>query len=629
MSTRPTTAATVAPGSEPFRSVLTGGGVILFDGAMGTMLYGKGVFINRAFEELNVVRPGLVRDVHAEYLAAGADVLETNTFAANRFRLSAHGLAGRVEELNRSGAELAADVAAGRAWVAGAMGPLGVRIEPFGPIAREEAREVFREQARALLAGGVDLFLLETFTHVPELMEAIRAVRELDHDLPVIAQMSVAEGGVTREGVSAAETAESLAAEGADAVGVNCSDALAVLDALEEMARAVDLPLSGQPNAGQPRTVDGRNIYMASPDYLVTWAGRALRSGATLLGGCCGTTPAHIRALREAATDTVPKTQPQEVALPPEVKPRSRPVPTVRKSALGRALSEGRFVTGVELPLPTGWVADEVIASSRALADAGLAFLSLPEGSHTEARMPPLAVAQQLLGLVRQIEPVVTYSCRERRLSRIQSDLLGACAGGVSNLLLVTGEPSGPEAYTRDDLDVDSIGVTNLVTRLNHGQDLAGNPIGRPTRFLVGVRLDPTAFDRERELSRFYWKVDAGADFAVTTPVFDVTALGSLLREIQVMEELKEHDVPVIATVWPLRSAREAEFFEHEQAGVPVPRELVERMEAAEEDGRELEEGIEIAREVVKGVEDMVQGVQVVAPDGRAETALRVLDVLG
>jgi homocysteine S-methyltransferase len=605
--------APARPGAEPFADLVARGGIALFDGAMGTMLYIRGVFINRAFQELNLNRPGLVRDVHAEYLAAGADILETNTYAANRFKLSPRGLADRVEEINVRGVEIAREAAAGRAWVAASVGPLGVRIEPFGPIGRDEAREVFLEQVSALAGANVDLFTLETFTHLPELEEALAAVRAVTK-LPVVAQVVVGKGGRTREGVAAGEAAALLAAAGADVIGVNCSEALSVLDALEAMHAALDAPLSGQPNAGQPRTVEGRNIYLASPDYIVAWARRAMRAGARFLGGCCGTTPDHIRALRQVVGEAIPATPAASVARPVDARPHADPVAPAEKSALAHALASSRFVIGAEIPLPSGWTAEAEFAAAAELADGGIDFLALPEGSRTAARMPPFALA----GAVEGIETVPHYSCRGRRLSRMQSDLLGACAQGISNVLVVTGEPLSAASDAGPDLDVDSIGLVNLVARLNHGEDIGGNPIGTPTHFHIGVRLDASAHDRAREVSRFNWKVDAGAEFALTAPLFDVEALESLLDDLNTT-------IPVIATIWPLRSAREAEFFEQEMADVPVPRALVQRMQEAEAHDGEAAEGLAIAREMAAAARPLVQGLQIVAPDGRAGTVLAVL----
>ncbi|MCB9729684.1 MAG: bifunctional homocysteine S-methyltransferase/methylenetetrahydrofolate reductase [Deltaproteobacteria bacterium] len=602
-----------------FRDALEGQGLIFLDGAMGTSLYEKGVFIHRAFEELNLTQPALVREVHAEYLAAGADVLETNTFAANRFRLSAHGLADQVEEINRAGVALAREAAEGRAWVGGAMGPLGARIEPFGHISRDEAREVFRQQAQALSDAGVDLFVLETFAHLPELEEALRAVREVSA-LPILAQVTVNVGGTTREGVAAAEAAERLVAAGADVIGVNCSEALAALDALSAMGRVVRVPLVGQPNAGQPRSVGGRNLYLASPDYLLAWARRAVRAGVRLLGGCCGTRPEHIRALTQGLGETTPEIAPADVARAQDRVPAAVPVLRSQKSILAAALERGERVLGVELPPTRGWRGDDIALAARTLALAGVHYVSLPEGPPDGAHLPP----QTLARMCREagIEALVQYSCRGRRLARMQSDLLGACAMGVNNLLLVTGVPLNP-GIAQDawpDLEVDSIGAVNLVNRLNHGEDVGNNPVGAPTSFHVAIHVDPTAWDLERERSRLRWKVEAGAELAITAPIFDPEGLGRWLDG--------GHGIPTIATIWPMSSAREAEFFERRLGSVPVPEPLIQRMREAEDAGVEAERGLDIAIELARAVRPMVQGVQIVAPEGRIDVALAVIQAL-
>ncbi len=602
-----------------FREFLAGGAVALCDGAMGTMLYDKGVFIHRAFEELNLNQPSLVREVHAAYVEAGADIIETNTFAANRFRLSPHGLEGQVEEINRRGVELAREASADRAWVGGAMGPLGVRIEPFGHIGRDEAREVFAQQARALAEAGVDLIILETFVHLPELEEAVAAVRGVC-ELPIVAQVVVEGGGVTREGVDAADAARRLEAAGADVVGVNCSEALATLDALGEMGAATKQPLCGQPNAGQPRSVGGRNIYLGSPEYLTAWARRALRAGARMVGGCCGTGPEHIRALRSVLTQVEPAIPAERVARSSALMPDATPLQRAEKSVMASALDAGRYVLGVELPPTRGWNGGVIDQAARRLALAGCQFVGLPEGPPDGAHLPPHALAQVCRHA--GVEPLIYYSCRGRRLARMQSDLLGAYAMGVSNVLVVTGDPltPGAELDAWPDLEVDSIGAVNLAVRLNHGEDIGGNPFGRPTGLHVGVRLDATAWDMERELSRYAWKVDAGAEFALTAPVFDPEALATLV------EKLGDDALPVLATIWPLSSAREAEFFERRLGNVPVPEPLVERMRRAEAEGREADEGVAIACELARAVRPYVQGVQVVAAGGRVEDALAVVE---
>lgn len=614
------------PTSMPsFDEIVGSDRVVLFDGAMGTQLYALGAFINRPFEELNLTDPDIVREVHRAYIDAGADVIETNTFAANRFRLSSHGLADRVSEINASAVSIARQAAGDSNWVAGALGPLGVRIEPFGAISKDEAEAVFAEQAAALCQGdGVDLFCLETFVHLPELVAAITAVRSVSKR-PILAQIQFAGGGVTREGVTADEVAAAVEAAGADIIGVNCLDALGSLQAIAELCEFSSLPVSGQPNAGVPRSVEGRKLYMGSPEYFVAWARRAMKSGARLLGGCCGTTPDHIRALRSVVSEAPPTMRRTRVGARNIEAARSEgaaePVATAHKSVLAAALSRGDFVSGIQLQPPRGWVPDEVIERARKLALAGVDYMSVPEGPPHGAYLPPLVQAH----LARQVGlgAVIWYSCRGRRLARMQSDLLGAAATGVANLMLVTGDPLSPSATPESwrDLEIDSIGLVNLAAGLNRGEDLGTNAIGRPTEFHLGVHIDPSAPDLEKEQSRFFWKVDAGAEYALTSPIFDAQVL------VKCLETLKP-TIPIIATIWPLANARSAEFFEHEMATVPVPAPLVERMRQAEEAGNEAAEGLAIAVELAEAVRPFVQGIEVVAPDGRLDIALAVVEAL-
>ncbi len=622
----PSTSTEARPHEERLLDALRRGAIVLFDGAMGTTLYERGIFLHRPFEELNESRPAAVEQVHRDYLEAGAHVLETNTFAANRFRLAAHGLQDRVEGLNRAAARIARRAAAGRAWVAGSIGPLGVRIEPFGAIGREEARAVFSEQAGALLEEGVDLLVLETFGHLPELLEAIAAVRALS-DVPLVACVTVRTGGRTAEGVAAAEAARRLVEAGADVVGANCADALALVDALEQMRAATEAPLLGQPNAGSPRTVAGRSIYMASPNYLAAWGRRALRAGVHLLGGCCGTTPDHIAALRRSVHEAEPtlpaKRAARALAVPVEARITPPEATELPPSPLAEALGEGTFPVGVELTPPQGGSLEPMRALAERLTERdGFRFVSLREGAADEARLPPAVAATACLP--RGLWPLVHYACRGRRLVRMQSELVGLHALGVRDILLVTGEPLEAAAVPigRDDLEVDSIGAVHLGHRLGIGRDLGGNPIAPPARLHMGVRLDPTAHDPERELARYRWKVDAGAHFAVTVPVFDLEALQRML------ERLGPQRLPVVATIWPLSSAREAEFFEHELAHVPVPEPLVERMRRAEGAGGAAEEGVAIARRLAVALRGLVEGMLVVAPDGQVERAREVLEAL-
>ena len=607
------------------RSLLSDGRVHVIDGAMGTMLYDRGVFVNVCYDELNATHPELVEDVHAQYVRAGAEVIETNTFGANPVKLSSHRLEERTEELNRLAAQIAVRAANGRAAVAGAIGPLGIRIEPLGPTSLEEARDYFRRQVDGLLEGGVDGFILETFSDLAELEQAFRAVRSRC-DLPVIAQVTV-EGDdcKTATGTSALQAARAAGEWGADAVGLNCSVGPAVvLDGLERMAEATPLPLSAQPNAGLPRAVGDRKMYLTRPDYTAQYARRLIGAGARFVGGCCGTTPEHIRRIREQVAAIQPRSSQVRVtrdAAPdaaresaPDTAPRAAPDaagipahPLADRSALGRRLAAGDFITSVRVLPPHGWDTAALVSDCRAFAAGGADLIAVHE-DRGSARLDVCATAAIIARSCPGVEPLVHYACRDRKLSRMMSDLLGAAARGLHNILLLTGDPPtpGPYADYQSVVDVDSIGLTNVVSGLNAGVDPSGNEIGNPAGFVVGVALNQSARDRTRELGRFHWKVDAGADFAVTQPVFDADQLRGFLAEI-------EQCIPVIAGILPLESARQAEFLQNEVPGVHVPDRVVERMRRAQARGagRAAAEGAEIAREVVRALRGEVAGIQI------------------
>lgn len=603
---------------------------VLFDGGMGTYLYQKGVFLNRCFDELNVTAGDLVSSVHEEYVRAGADVIETNTFGANVVKLTPHGLGDRVAELNIAGVRAARKAAGDRALVAGAIGPLGVQIEPWGPTALEEARDAFRGQAEALAEGGVDLFLLETFGNLSEIQQALRAVREVS-DLPVIAQMTIDAEGDSLYGTTTEVFTQRLDEWGADVIGLNCSvGPKAMLDALERMARVTRRPLSAQPNAGVPRAVEGRNIYLVSPEYLAEYARRFVQAGARVVGGCCGTTPTHIRAMRQTlrllAADATRAAGPRVTAGDTTRldAAASEPVPLGQRSRFAAKIAAGEFVTSVEISPPRGHDASRIIKSAKLLKSAGVDAVNVPDGPRATARMGALATAV-CIERDSGIETVLHYACRDRNLLGIQSDLLGADALGLRNLLLVTGDPPklGDYPDATAVFDVDAIGLTNIVWRLNHGLDIGGASIGEPTRFCFGVGVNPGAVDLAHELKRFRYKVEAGAEFAITQPVFDVALLE---RFLEMIEEIR---IPVIAGIWPLLSFRNAEFMNNEVPGAHVPDPLLERMKAADEAGGGREEGLAIARETFERVRPLIQGVQVSAPMGKVKLAVKVFgDVL-
>ena len=603
--------------------------VIVFDGAMGTQLYNKGVFINQCYDELNLRAPDLVRDVHKAYKKAGAEVLETNTFGANRIKLAQYGLEGQIAEINRAAARIAREVAEDDLLVAGAVGPLGVRLEPFGPTSLEEARAAFREQLQALKDGGCDLFILETFADVHEIEQAILAAHEVDATIPVIAQMTIGSDCHTPYGVTVEDIAQSLDAFGADIIGLNCSvGPQIILDAIEKMVPVTRRKLSAQPNAGMPRDVSGRSMYMASPEYMATYAHHLVQAGARIVGGCCGTTPEHIAAMVEGVRPLSPR-QPRVAArerrqaqpdLPPE-DPGVQPVPLAERSRWGGKIARGEFVTSVEIVPPRGVDASKMLRDTSALRDAGVDAVNVPDGPRAQSRMGALLTSvliEQQVG----IETVIHYCCRDRNLLGMLSDLLGAAAVGLRNLLLITGDPPkmGPYPNATAVFDIDAIGLTNLVSQLNRGLDPGGNAIGAPTKFTIGVGVNPAALDPPHELKRFEWKVEAGAEYAITQPVFDVSQLEKFLTTI-------EHTrIPIVAGIWPLVSLRNAEFLANEVPGVVVPPRIIERMRAASGKSKEhgVAEGIAIAREMLERVRPHVQGVQVSAPFGKVELALEV-----
>ena len=614
--------------SRTLSDLLEDGRPHLFDGAMGTMLYSRGVYINRCYDELSVSNPDLVRSVHREYVQAGAELLETNTFGANPVKLEQHGLESRVVEINARAAELAGEAAAGRALVGGSMGPLGIRIEPYGPTSLEEARGVFRAQVDGLLDGGVDFFILETFADLSEIRQAILAIRDAT-DLPIIAQMTVRDDGTTLYGTAVELIGKRLEEWGADVVGLNCSvGPHGILAGIERLGSATGRPLSAQPNAGLPREIDGRKIYMASPEYMAKYAQRLIQAGARFIGGCCGTTPEHIRRIGDAVHAMSPgrsRTRLEVSRVRPEQEGAVEPEPLAERSALGRKLAAGEMVTSVEIVPPRGIDPAGMMEGVRQLQQAGVDAVNVPDGPRAQMRMGVVATSALIQREV-GIEAVAHYTCRDRNLLGMLSDLLGAHALGLRNLLLITGDPPkmGPYPDATAVFDIDSIGLTNLVTSLNHGLDPGGNAIGEPTSFTVGVGVNPGAIDREHELKRFYWKVEAGAEYAITQPVFDADQLLDFVREL----DDREIRIPIVAGIWPLVSARNAEFLANEVPGIDVPEPVVERMRRAQSRGKEhaLAEGIAIARELFEAVRAEVQGLQVSAPFGKVPFALQVFD---
>jgi homocysteine S-methyltransferase len=598
--------------------------VVVADGAMGTMLYSKGIFINRCFDELNLSAPALVKEIHDSYIQAGAEIIETNTFGANAFRLAPYGLVEKLLDINRAGVGLARESAGENAWVAGSVGPLGVRIEPLGPTSFQEAREAFKQQVTVLADAGVDLIVLETFGDLNEIREAILAAREAC-DLPVVAQMTVDDDGNALFGASPEVFARRLEEWGADALGMNCSVGPKVaVEVLERMIKVTGRPLAVQPNAGQPVLVDGRSVYLCSPEYLAQYARRYIQAGAKIIGGCCGTTPEHIKLLKNEVRSLQPAHAGLRVAVAVEDQPKLLPpIPMERKSRLGEKLADGSFPVLVEILPPRGSDPSKEIEGARLCSANGVDGINIPDGPRASARMS----AQALAYLIQQqagIEAVLHYCCRDRNIISMQSDLLGIYALGIRNLIIITGDPprlgNYPDATAV--FDVDSIGLTNIVANLNKGLDLGGNPIGSQTGFLIGVGANPGAVNMAEELRRLRWKIEAGAEYIVTQPVFELDQLEALVKFVE------PYRVPVIAGIWPLISYRNAEFMVNELR-VPVPEAFLERMRKADSAEAARAEGVAIAREMLGRARHVAQGAQLSAPFSRYSMAIEVMQVLG
>jgi len=624
-SSHPMMAATGTRAQE-FRDQLSRR-VLVADGAMGTMLYARGVFLNRSFDELNLSAPDLVRGIHQDYIKAGSEILETNTFGANRVRLAAFGMAEKLKDINRAGVRLAREAARDTAFVAGAVGPLGVRIEPLGPTSFAEARAAFREQVDALAEAGVDVLIFETFGNLDELREAVLAARDSIGDaVPIIAQVTIDDFGHLPGGADTETFTREMDSWPVDVIGLNCSvGPKATLETIERMLAVSSKPMSAMPNAGLPMRVEGRNMYLSSPEYMAQYARRMLWAGVKIVGGCCGTTPDHIKLIRSETRSLQPGQKSLAVTVSDRETPPHAlaPVPIEQKSKLGAKLAAGKFVAFVEILPPRGVEASREIEGARRCAEAGIDAINVPDGPRASARMSA-QVTCQLIQRDAGIEAVLHFCCRDRNILGIQSELLGAHTAGIRNLICITGDPPRMGAYPDATavFDVDAIGLVNIVRNLNHGLDIGGNPMGSQTALLTGVGANPGAMNMDEEIRRFDWKTEAGSEYVVTQPVFDLNLLEAFLKRI-------EHaKLPVICGVWPLTSYRNAEFMVNELR-VPVPEEFMERMRRVDDADKARAEGVAIARQMVERIRTMVQGVQLSAPFGRYQMALDVAEAIG
>jgi homocysteine S-methyltransferase len=602
--------------------------VVVCDGGMGTMLYAKGVFINQCFDELNLKEPALVEEVHREYAEAGADILETNTFGANRLKLGLHGLEARVREINAAGVRLARGVAGDAILVAGSIGPLGTARRVGVGLSPAEMEGLFREQAEAQAEAGVDLFIIETIGDVAEMEAALRAVRSLS-TLPIVAQMTYTEEGLTLSGETPEEVVERIAPllePHVDVLGANCTiGPKQMLDVMRRLAAVHRGKLSAQPNAGMPESVEGRLIYMASPEYLAKYAKRFVQAGVSLVGGCCGTRPEHIRAMKHAVAPFTP-TRTAIVSFPepaPEQRPVT-PVPRERKTPLAAKLASGvGFVTSVELTPPAGFDLQRLQEGVRLIEAAGIDCVNIPEYARVNPRLTPITIAR-LLATDFRIQPIVHYCCRDRNLSGMQADLLGAEAFGIRDVLIITGDPPKLGDYARPTavFDLDSIGLVKVAALLNQGIDAAGARVGPPTAIHIGVGVNPGSLNPDLEIRRFREKVASGAEFVMTQPVFDPVLLERFL------DRTRDIDIPILVGILPLYSYRNAEFLHNEVPGMTVPEAVRRRMQRASTSEAAQAEGIRIAREVLAEVRHLrgVRGAYVMPPFGRYDMALKVLD---
>ncbi|CAM2010281.1 bifunctional homocysteine S-methyltransferase/methylenetetrahydrofolate reductase [Acanthopleuribacter pedis] len=609
---------------KDFRTLLSDGKPILLDGGIGTELYDKGVFINQCFDYVNISNPEWVKQVHESYLAAGSDVIETNTFGANFMRLKHFGLEGDLESINREGVRLAREVAGDNKYVAGSMGPLGIKIEPYGPTSFEETRAIYRQQAQVLEEEGVDLYILETFSRMAELSEAVAGVREVS-DKAIIALLTVNDHGQTLYGTDPVYLVPELEKLDIDVVGLNCSvGPRLIYDALEKMVKYSSKPVCAMPNAGNPKSIDGRNIYLCTPEYMATYAKRFLKLGVRVIGGCCGTSPEHIKSIARAVGQSMSSDVKKKVVAPgaPMEQVEAREVlPLAQRSRLGEKLAAGAFVFSVEVVPPKGCDPTRTLKRIQKLKDAEIDAVNIPDGPRASSRMSPQILAILVENQI-GIETILHYCCRDRNILGMQSDLLGGFAAGLHNILAVTGDPPklGDYPDATAVFDIDAIGLTNIINHLNLGRDIGGNDLSKPTAYATGVALNPTALNAVEEINRFHWKVKAGADFAITQPVFDTAQF------LHFYEQVKHHQIPIIAGIWPLVSYKNAEFMNNEVPGISIPESTLARMRATASSEEAKEVGLQIALENVTQILPYIAGAQISAPMGNVKFALRVVE---
>ncbi|MCA0353313.1 MAG: bifunctional homocysteine S-methyltransferase/methylenetetrahydrofolate reductase [Chloroflexi bacterium] len=611
--------------ANPFLEQL-GQRALLCDGAMGTQLYGRGIDFDECFDALNLTQPDVVREIHQSYIEAGADIIETNTYGANRFKLEPFGLADKVRQINHRGMKLAREareIAGTNTLIAGAVGPLGVLLQPYGPLTEQAAHEAFAEQIGTLLEQGADLLMFETFSDLREMLIAVKAAKQVG-DLPIVAQMTFAEDGRTVLGNTPEEVVRKLVELGVAVVGVNCSVGSQRVFRVVQSMRAVNatIPISAQPNAGWPTERHNRVFYPSSPEYMADYARRMVEElNVQIVGGCCGTTPQHISSMHSALQDLNPASTLNITIVDEEAPSVQLPSKSAETTQLGRMLADGAFVTSVEIDPPKGHNPRRCLEGARQMQAAGVNFINVADSPMARVRMSALPMCnliQQQVGM----ETILHFTTRDRSLMGLQSDLLGAHALGVRNILALKGDPPSFGAYpgTSGVFDVDTIGLVKVIAGMNSGVDTAGNDIGTPTNFLIGVALNINAEDPDWEIDRLHQKVAAGAHYAMTQISYDATELDRFL------DKLGSLPIPIILGLMPVQSYRHASFLHNEVPGITLPKDVLARMKEAGANGRAI--GVQVSQEILASAYDRIQGVYIMPSFGRYEMAAEVLEVL-
>ena len=597
--------------------------VVVADGAMGTLLYHYGVFVNTCYDELNLTRPDLIKKIHSEYAQAGADFIETNTFGANPVKLAQFGLAEKTEQINEKAVELAKNSVDKNVLVAGAIGPLTSSLSNKNTLPLDFA-QAFTRQAKSLAKAGADFLILETFFNLDEILHAIDVIKEVT-DLAIIAQLTVTEENETAFGNHLRQSISKISKKEVAAVGLNCSiGPSSMLDSLKLIKNLTDKPISLQPNAGLPQQVNGRLMYMCTPEYMAEYAKRLYENGAKIIGGCCGTTPAHIkeiaRNLKPLGQISTPSQPKAPITLKSERVVAKEPVPLKERSRLGKKLVSGERIISIEISPPKGIEISQLLDKASLCSQMDIDTINIPDGPRASSRLSAMVTAVTVQQNA-SIETILHFCCRDKNLISIQSDLLGAQVTGIRNLLLITGDPPKIGEYPDASgvFDLDSVQLTAVVNNLNRGIDIAKKSLKSQLSFTIGVGVNPVASNLNLEIDRFSKKVEAGAEYAITQPVFDTQGFFKFL------EATESFGVPIIAGIWPFTSYKNAEFMANEVPGVFVPDETLEKMYAAKDRQQAMQTGIEIARGLIEKIDKHVAGFALSAPFGNVKIPLAVL----